>query len=103
VNIPSRKHAPSKNIQILKRAFQQTPVSLVFSEEMVYSCSVSSFSHYQPASASWRTLLYVKEMIRLRFAAGEGGWLWMNVLVNIFAERAHTEGEYVKSACGAIL
>ena len=70
---------------------------------MLYSCSVSSFSHYQPASASWRTLLYVEEMMRRRFAAGEGSWSWMNVLVNTFAERAHTEGGYVKSARGAIL
>jgi hypothetical protein len=70
---------------------------------MVYSCSVSSFSHYQSASASWRTLLYVKEMMRRRLAAGQGSWSWMDVLVNIFAERAHTEGGYVKSACGAIL
>jgi hypothetical protein len=42
-------------------------------------------------------------MMRRRFAAGEGSWSWVNVLVNTFAERAHTEGEYVKPACGAIL
>jgi hypothetical protein len=77
---------PGKNMLILGKAYEQTPVSLVFSEGMFYSYFVSSFSHYQPAYASWRTFLYIEEMMWRRFAAGQGSWSWINVPVNIFAE-----------------
>jgi hypothetical protein len=97
------KNTSGKHTRILRSTSLQTPASLVFSEEMFYGCFVSSFSHYQPAYASSRIFLCSKGMPWRCVATGKGSWSWINGLVNIFAEHAHTERRYAQSACGAVL
>ena len=90
-----------KIMLILVRVSEGTPASLVFSEGMFYSCSSSSSSDEQSASTRLRTLLSESGGAGQAFAIRKGRLLCINVLVNTFAGRAHTERGSAKAARGA--
>ena len=80
----------TKVLLILVRVSEGTPASLVFSEGIVYSCSSSSSSDEQSASASLRTLLSGSGNMKQVFATRKGRSLCIKMLVNTFVGRAHT-------------